>query len=534
MPRSTIPRRRSVLVGPQIDVETECDSQILLGQETQYRIRAINRGNAPAENVVLRIDIPRWIDIAPPDATLGRVTIHPRENDESQYELVWMVGAMRGQAEEQLVLRLVPKERKSIDLQVHYEFDHPSTVDTVAVQEVVLEMELDGPEEVLWGTQVSYRLLIRNVGNGPAENIRLELLQTGTEAQVCELPLLRAGEERSEVVDVWTGKQSQIDINIQAQADYNLSAQVKKSITVLKPDIIMTVESPAAQFLGKDAEYVVKLQNLGTAEAKNLVLVADVPLGATLVSCSQNGALSPDKQVVWKIPSLPIGEIFVCNLVCQSNREGDCLLTTAVSDRSGLLAECQGSFQAVAIIDLKLDVATPDGPVEVGDEAIYTVTVENRGTKIAENVEVTVSFGRGLEPFAAEGGKVLMKDGQVVFDAIPRLAAGQQVVLKVKGKADSPGSHRIRTDIVCPSADTHLVNEQTSYFFQNQRSKNTVATSQETVAAMPGAMLPGATLETAPTALHITAQPAELPKQDAVLDNNALQTATTLDPFSVQ
>ena len=127
-----------------------------------------------------------------------------------------------------------------------------------------------------------------------------------------------------------------------------------------------------------------------------------------------------------------------------------------------------------------------------------------------------------------------MKDGQVVFDAIASISAGQQVVLKVKGKADSAGSHRIRTDIVCPSADTHLVNEQTSYFFQNQRSKNTVATSQETVAAMPGAMLPGATLETAPTALHITAQPAELPKQDAVLDNNALQTATTLDPFSVQ
>ncbi len=475
--RSALPRKKAMLVSPRLDVETESDTHILVGQESNYRVRVVNRGGAVAENVTLRIDVPSWIEIAQPDVTQGRVTIHRREGDAKQYELIWTLGLIRSQAEEQLVLRLIPRERKSVDLKVRYEFDRPSSVATVDVQEVVLELELDGPDEVMWGTQVGYRLVVRNVGNGDAEDIQLELLQTGSDMKSCELPLLRAGEEQSVVVDVWTGKQASIDIDIQATAAFDLKTKVQKKITVLKPDIFMTVESPTAQFVGKDAEYVVKIQNMGTADAKNLMIIANVPLGADLVSCSEEGTLSPDNQIIWKIPALPIGELFVCNVVCKPKREGDCILETAVSDRSGILAQCDGSLLAVAITDLKLEVATPEGPVEVGKEAVFTITLDNRGTKSAENVEVTASFGRGLEPFAVEGGNAYMKDGQVVFDAISAVSAGQKVTLKVKGKAESAGSHRIRTDIVCSSENTHLVNEQTAYFFQGQRGKNTVVTS---------------------------------------------------------
>lgn len=483
--RSSAPRTKAMMVSPRLDVETECDGHVMVGQESNYRVRVVNRGGAPAENVTLRIDVPGWIEVAQPDVTQGRVAIQRREGDSELYEMVWTLGLLRSQAEEQLLLRLIPRERKSVDLKVRYDFNRPTSVATINVQEVVLEMELDGPDEVQWGTQIGYRLVVRNVGNGDAEDIQLELLQTGSEMKSCELPLLRAGEEQSVVVDVWTGKQATVDIDVQATSSFGEKCVVQKRISVLRPDILMTIESPTAQFVGNDAEYVIKIQNLGTADAKNLSMVTNVPLGAELVSCSEEGAVNENNQVVWKVPSLPVGEMYVAGIVCKAKREGDCILETAVSDRSGVLAQCDGSFLAVAIVDLKVDVATPEGPVEVGKEAIYTISLENRGTKSAENVEVTASFGRGLEPFAVEGGNAYMKDGQVVFDTFAAISAGQKVVLKVKGKADSPGSHRIRTDIVCSGSNTHLVNEQTSYFFQRQRGKNTVATNRQSEGLRP-------------------------------------------------
>ena len=464
-------QEKTVLVSPRLEVETESDPRAIVGQEANYKIRVQNRGGAPAEQVVLSVEIPDWIEIRQPDVSAGTTSIVPRSGSKEIRDFNWKISRIEANGDALLVLRLVPQQRKSIDLKIRYDFFKPAAVTKMVVQEPVIEMELDGPAEVLWGTQVGYRLLVRNTGNGDAENVELELLQTGSDMKSCELPLLKAGEEQVVVVDVWTGKQENIDINIQATGKYDLSAKVSKRVKVMRPNVIMTIDAPTIQFVGNSAEFVIKVRNVGNASAKDLELATTLPLGARFESCSVGGEATPENQVIWKIDSIPVGDVFEARLACQPQREGTCNLEASVNDKSGTLANCSSAFEAAAIVELKLDVENPQGPIEVGREAVYTVNLGNRGTKAAENVEVTVFFGKHLDPYAIEGGTAYTSDGQVVFDKIPTIGPEQQLTLKVKARADEAGSHRIRTEVVCKTSEIHLVNEQATFFYRKEKGK---------------------------------------------------------------
>jgi uncharacterized repeat protein (TIGR01451 family) len=463
---------KKVLVSPRLEVETECPPKAIVGQETVYRIRVANQGGASAEQVVLSVEIPDWLEILQPDVSAGTTSIVPRSGQNAPRDFVWKISRVEPNAEELLVLHLVPQQRKSVDLRIKYDFYRPQTIAKIVVQEPVVEMELQGPDEVIWGNKVQYKLVVRNTGNGDAENIMLELLQTGSDMRTCPLPVLKAGEEQPIEVLVWTGKQEHIDINIQATGKYGLKSNVSKRVKVLRPNVIMTVEAPAVQFVGNPAEFQVKVQNEGDAAANELTLTAALPLGAQYVSCSDGGELTPENQIIWKIESIPVGESFSAAVVCLPKREGNCKLETTVNDKSGTLAQCSGSLESQAIVDLKLDVEYPQGPVEVGSEAVYTINVINRGTKAAENVEVTTAFADGVEPRAVEGGNAYMNNGQVFFDKITTMTAGQKIALKIKTRADEPGNHRVRTVVVCPGANINLVNEQATYFYKKQKEKS--------------------------------------------------------------
>ncbi|MDR0704029.1 MAG: DUF11 domain-containing protein [Planctomycetaceae bacterium] len=481
-------REKKLLVSPRLEVEAEGDPRAIVGQETLYRIRVTNQGGAPAEQVVLTIEIPNWLEIAQPEISTGTTSVVPREGNKDFRDFVWKISRLETQAEELLVLHLIPQQRKSVDLKISHDFFKPAMVAKIVVQEPILEMELQGPDEVLWGTNVGYKLLVRNSGNGDTKDVKLELLQTGSDMKSCELKVLRAGEEQMIDVEVWTGKQEHIDINIQATGQYGISAKVNKRVNVLRPNIVMAVDSPTVQFVGSPAEFQIKVQNIGNAAARDLTLSAAIPLGAKLISSTGNGELTPENQIVWKIDSILVGDVFSASVVCEPKREGTCKLDTSIGDKSGELASCTGSFEAEAIVELKLEVENPQGPIEIGQEAVYTLNVVNRGTKAAENVEITTAFGGGLEPYGVEGGNALMSNGQVFFDKIPTIISGQNIILKVKAKAEKPGNHRIHTEVICAVANVHLVNENTTYFYQKQKGKSTtVVSSDSTISSTPSA-----------------------------------------------
>ena len=118
----------------------------------------------------------------------------------------------------------------------------------------------------------------------------------------------------------------------------------------------------------------------------------------------------------------------------------------------------------IGVADLKLLVNDPPGPKMLDELAVYEIKVVNRGTKTATNIEVVGQFGYGIEPVKTEGRRAELIPGQAVFNPIDSLAPGQEVVLKVYGKASKAGRHKFRAVVKSNNPETSLVQEEMTWF----------------------------------------------------------------------
>jgi hypothetical protein len=96
--------------------------------------------------------------------------------------------------------------------------------------------------------------------------------------------------------------------------------------------------------------------------------------------------------------------------------------------------------------------------------AKYEVWVRNRGTGIAEGLQVATFFSEGIEPVSASGAGHQVGPGQVVFHRIPKINPGDELLLTVNAAAQAPGRHRFRAELHSKSPELALAEETTSRF----------------------------------------------------------------------
>ena len=480
-------KRLVVSVNPVLEVEVEQPMSAGVGQELTYRIRVTNIGNAPAEQVVLTTEIPSWVDVRQTDASNGKPMLLPREDGSGISDLTWRISRIDSGAADLLIVRLVPQTRRSIELVFLQDFYRPPIAAKVEVQEPKLELELLGSDEVLWNDLVVYTLLVRNTGNGDAENLKLTLLQTNSEAAQCEFgDPLKPGEEQPISISVQAGKEQEyLDIAVLAVGSHDLRGEIKRRVKVLRPKLEMSVQTPARHFVDSPEDFTIRIRNVGTADAENINIRAELPLGAQYRASSEGGVFTTQQQqsiVEWRAQSIMRGETLTYVLTCVPKREGECRVSVEANDPSGtVLAAGNGIFTAEAVTELELAILKPRGQIELGQEVEYTIQVTNTGTKVAENIEVSMAFGwkspqepvAVLEPIAVLGGEASQNNGLVIFDKIPVVLPKQCLELKVVVKAEQTGTVQVKTQV--NGTDIHLENGLSATVFSRQKGPATAS-----------------------------------------------------------
>ncbi len=130
----------------------------------------------------------------------------------------------------------------------------------------------------------------------------------------------------------------------------------------------------------------------------------------------------------------------------------------------GSVASARGSVTVEAFADLKLSVDDPVAPAAVGAQVTYELTIVNRGSRDAKNVQVVAQFSDGIEPETASGWNHQVVPGQVRFETIPQIAGGETVKLKVLAKASVAGVHRFRAEVRCEDNEARLVEEESTRY----------------------------------------------------------------------
>ena len=454
-----------VLNGPVLVVDTVGPESITLGKPGSYEIHLKNQGGREANAVRVTVAIPRWAEVVGYEASAGDTTA---TSDANGTALVWTLPVIGAGKTEKLSLQLIPRESQTIDLAIQYAFAPPRTEAKIEVREPKLQVHVEGPQEVLFGRSEVYRLVISNVGTADAEDVTVAIqpLNKSQKDPITQLlGSLAPGQTRVIELELVARETGKMLLSVDATAVGNVAAHADHEIAIVKPDLSVSLTGPSLQFVGQSDEYVVHVENPGTAPAENVRIQLRYSSALEPVRKALQGARIDGRVISWTIPTLPPGEKQSFQIPCQFLADGEARLMVDGVAEGGLTAQSSLVTVVQAVPNLVLHVEDPGRPLPVGQEGTYRIVVENKGSKAAADVFVVGFFSEGIEPFAAEGSPHKILPGQVVFDKIEQLAPGQKLVLTIRAKAQESGNHIFRAEVRCASSATQLAFETTTHYF---------------------------------------------------------------------
>ena len=387
--------------------------------------------------------------------------------------LKWQLQNLAGRSAQSLMLKIIPRSGKPLNLTVQWTQAAAASQAIVEVQEPKLEMELGGPQEVLYNKAQRYQLLLKNPGTGDAEDVVVTLVPPGGSEQSAsshKIGRLLAGESKEIELELTAREAGELVMKASVSAAGGLEAAAVKKVLCLKPELEIDWRGSEEKYAGTESSYYLRIRNPGTATTDPVTVQVKLPSGAKLVSASEGYQHDPlTGDLSWNLPGIDAGDAQFLQLRCEVARAGTNVFeVVARSLESGLRAEKEIETKVIALADLKLEVRDPKGPVPVGETAIYEIRIRNRGTTDAQNVGVVGLFSEGIEPSAVEGAQFTVRDGRVSIHPINTLAAGQELVLRIRAVASREGTHVFRAEVNCQDLEIKLAAEETTKFYEDK------------------------------------------------------------------
>ncbi len=452
---------------PSIRVDTIGPRAIVIGKQAAYQITVTNAGDADASDISVTVDVPSWIDVIGSEATVGTPRLDRETRDAKQ--MVWAIDSLPAQAQHQMKLYVVPRQSEPFQLSVNWQCTPDSSVARIDVQVPQLEMSIAGPEDILHGATGKYIITLSNPGTGDAQDVTVNLSPyIGGGAKV--VGTVPAGGHKDIVAEFTAREAGRIQIHCDATADGGMKADASHTVLIRRASLAITASGPSFKYAGNQATYEIRVANSGNAVAEDVIAAVALPTGAKYLG-GVEGAQMLEGGLRWRIGRLEAGAHQDYAVRCELNLPGENRLDAGVQARGDLAASHAAVTTVESLADLKLTVNDPKGPQPVGQEVVYEVHIHNRGTKAARRVKVIAQFSEGIEPVAATGASAEIVPGQVLYEAISAVEAGEHVTLKITARADRPGNHIFRTEVKCEEPESRLIAEETTRYFGDSVSR---------------------------------------------------------------
>jgi len=468
---------------PNLSVETIGPRRIAVGKESKYELTMVNSGEVSAEELQVTVDLPNWAEVAGSEPSVG--TTQTVSAGVSGRQLQWKLLRLDAKSRERLVLRIVPRESRPFDLGVKWTYRESASQAMIEVQEPKLTLNLEGPREVLFGKKETYKLRVTNVGNGDAENVVIKLYPVGTglgSAASHNFGTVPAGQERAIEIELTARQTGTLAVKLEVACDGGRRVELSEKVVVRRAALDLEIAGPKRQYVDAAVTYRLRVGNSGSAAAPDVLLTAALPSGMKFQSASDDGQLDADgRHIRWKLDALRPGDEKTVELKCTLVQSGPARLQLDCASED-LTATTLAVTEVDAMADLVMDVTDPVGPMAIGQEATYEIRIHNRGSKVAEDLELAAFFSQGIEPTSVEGATHKITLGQVAFPRLPPVAPGADVRLKIRAKAQVAGNHVFRAEMQCRPLGTRLASEETTYFYGNIDAPQVLARSGDTSA----------------------------------------------------
>jgi len=213
-----------------------------------------------------------------------------------------------------------------------------------------------------------------------------------------------------------------------------------------------------------------QVANTGTAAARDVELIAQLPRGMKFVQTDSQGQYDPRMHaVIWSLAELPPASSGPVKLTMLPVEPGEQKLVIKGTAGLGLSATAEQVVNVMQSEELLHTVKDFDDVIEVGSETTYEIRIVNNGTKAATNVRIAAQMPPGMAAVDGQGPTRASADAtQVIFEPLPRLNPQEEVIYKVLAQGRQPGDHIVRVQLASDEWKTPVTREESTRVYQDR------------------------------------------------------------------
>lgn len=445
-----------------VSLKWKLHGDINVGQECECSLIVANTSGVAAKDVIVEASFPSSV----------RLLSAKPEPSESIERLVWEFTELAAGSKTDIRIRLIPSVPGELATSANVRFTGISTA-SFQVEEPKLLVTIKGPETAVVGDSATQMVTISNPGTGVAQNVVLEaVIPEGLEhAKGRELSIgvgsLGPGESRSIRLALAAVGGGDHIVLVNAHGAASLRQRAASRINVIAPSLDIAITGPKLRYINRRGKYQVKVTNDGGASSDNVRVYHELPEGFEFVKASNGGKSdSSGRGVTWYVGHLDAGQSVQLNVELIPKTIGDYSHHVRVTADEGshqearLQTKVEGSAALVLVLDDR------DDPIETGSETWIEARVENRGTKAAANMGISIELPTGIELLDAKGpSDFIAENGLLVFKSIDQLKPKEIVTYRLHVIGREAGNRRFRARLTSDSIQQPLIVEELTRFY---------------------------------------------------------------------
>ena len=447
-----------------IQTRIQIPKYVNVNQPAQMNISLNNAGKTAATNVTLVATLPEHV-------RLTGASPQPSGNEGQTYRFtIPRIGSL---STRQVEMTLVPTKKEAIDVMTVVQVESSSRA-SVAVRQPSISLSLSGPTQANIGQKVVHELIVTNIGDGVATDVRLDTALPANLKLVKQSsgPFIRSiapGQTAKIMFESVAQTAGTTQLKAAAEAVGCQPENTELAFAVYQPELQVTATGPKLNFVDRDGIYTINIENTGVVDVTDTRISLRVPEGMKVNTISRKAGVDSNEGVLtWTFDRIASKSSEQIQLKATALKEGSQNCGILVSSNETQDKQISLMTQVVTRADLSVQITNLTGPVQVGAKAEFLVTVENKGSRRASDVGVEIALPESLMP--VKDGDVVQNTSSIQFQE-PLVGAGQKTTFKFAAVSVASGEHVVRSVLQADGSERKIIAEDTIYVYEVDQTR---------------------------------------------------------------
>jgi uncharacterized repeat protein (TIGR01451 family) len=434
-------------VGPRISIKKSAPAQASVNEAFRYQIVVTNPGKAAATNVQVTDALPDGIKYA---------SSQPSAKVNGQ-NLAWSLGTLKPNESRSLSVTVSGTRTGKFKNCANVAADHGLKAESCAptiITSPKLSLTKSGPAEVLICEPITYTVVVKNNGDGPATNVQVDdklpvglVTLEGRNSILAKAGTLQPGQSKQFVYKVKAQKRGTYENTATATGDKGLKAAASHKVVVREPVLVLTKTGPKKRFVNRTATYQITVSNKGDGAARSTVVTDTLPAGLTFVSAT-NGGKFANGRITWNLGTLLPNGSKQISVTARATRIGN-VRNVVRAEAQCTVATAETSTAIAGIPAILLEVIDLEDPIEVGSNETYVIVVTNQGSAPGTNIKVICTLPDEQTYVSSTGpSKASVAGKKVTFAPLATLAPKAKATYRLIVKGTKPGDVRFTVEMI--------------------------------------------------------------------------------------